>query len=181
MQIRSADPETDAAACVEIYAPFVFESAVSFDEQPPTVAEFAEKIRKLSAGYPFLVAEAPEGVIAGFAYAGSYRERPAYRWSAESSVYTHPDYRGHGVGKLLYVTLIEMLRAQGIRAVVAGITQPNPASMALHHSCGFQTVGTFERIGYKFGAWRDVAFLLLQLAQDGDAPPPEPGAPQRIS
>ena len=153
MQIRHADPVQDAAACVEIYSPFVTDSAVSFDIVPPTVSDFSAKIAHLSETHAFLVAE-DDGRVAGYAYSAPYRERAAYRWSAEVSVYVHPDFRGHGVGRLLYDALLELMRRQGVRQAIAGITQPNPASMALHHSCGFRTVGVFERIGYKAGAWR---------------------------
>jgi L-amino acid N-acyltransferase YncA len=167
MQIRHADPARDAAACVEIYSPFVTDSAVSFDVVPPTVEEFSAKIAHLSDTHAFLVAD-DAGRVAGYAYSSPYRERVAYRWSAEVSVYVHSDYRGHGVGRQLYEALLELMRRQGVRVAIAGITQPNPASMALHHSCGFRTVGVFERIGFKAGAWRDVAFLALELAPDAD-------------
>jgi len=165
----------DAAACVEIYTPFVVDSAVSFDIVPPTVAEFSAKIAHLSQTHAFLVAD-DDSHVAGYAYAGPYRERAAYRWSAEVSVYVHPDYRGRGVGRQLYEALLGLMRRQGLRTAIAGITQPNPASMALHHACGFETVGVFERIGYKAGAWRDVAFLALELdpAVDLSLTPDEP-------
>jgi L-amino acid N-acyltransferase YncA len=167
LQIRHADPIRDAAACVEIYTPFVTDSAVSFDIIAPTVPEFSAKIAHLLETHAFLVAE-DDGAVAGYAYSGPYRERAAYRWSAEVSVYVHPDFRGRGVGRQLYDVLLEVMRGQGLRTAIAGITQPNPASMALHHSCGFASVGVFERIGYKAGAWRDVAFLALELDPDAD-------------
>ncbi len=182
MQIRHADPVKDAAACVGIYTPFVIDSAVSFDIVAPSVAEFSAKIAHLSETHAFLVAD-DDGRVAGYAYSGPYRERAAYRWSAEVSVYVHPDYRGHGVGRRLYDALLGLMRRQGMRTAIAGITQPNPASMALHHSCGFRTVGVFERIGHKAGAWRDVAFLALDLTPDADLsePPPEPDPSQRLT
>ena len=178
MQIRHADPVVDAAACVAIYSPFVTDSAVSFDIVAPTVEEFSAKIAQLSRTHAFLVADA-DGEIAGYAYAGPYRERAAYRWSAEVSVYVHPDHRGRGVGRRLYDVLLELMRRQGLRTAIAGITQPNPASMALHESCGFRSVGVFERIGYKAGAWRDVAFLALELQPDTD-PHAVPDEPRRV-
>lgn len=175
MQIRHADPARDAAACVEIYRPFVEDSAVSFDTTAPSVEAFAAKIAELSRTHAFLVAD-DDGSVAGYAYSAPYRPRPAYRWSAEVSVYVHADHRNRGVGRLLYDVLLDLLRRQGLRVAIAGVSQPNPASMALHHSCGFRTVGVFERIGYKAGAWRDVAFLALELAPDLDpeAVPEEP-------
>jgi L-amino acid N-acyltransferase YncA len=181
MQIRHAEPDHDAAACLEIYRPFVVDSAVSFDISVPSVEEFAAKIAHLSQTHAFLIAD-DQGIVAGYAYSAPYRERAAYRWSAEVSVYVHPDYRGHGVGRRLYDALLGLMRAQGMRTAIAGITQPNPASMALHHSCGFRTVGVFEQVGYKAGAWRDVAFLSLDLAPGLDplAAPPEPRPERRL-
>ncbi len=177
LQIRHADPVADAAACVEIYTPFVVDSAVSFDIVAPTVEEFSAKIAHLLETHAFLVAD-DAGRVAGYAYSGPYRERAAYRWSAEVSVYVHPDYRGRGVGRQLYEVLLAVMRRQGLRTAIAGVTQPNPASMALHHACGFQIVGVFERIGYKAGAWRDVAFLALELDPDVD-PTRTPDEPRR--
>jgi L-amino acid N-acyltransferase YncA len=181
MQIRHADPVQDAAACVEIYRPFVIDSAVSFDIVAPTVEAFSDKIAHLSETHAFLVAD-DGGRVAGYAYSAPYRERAAYRWSAEVSVYVHPDDRGRGLGRELYDALFELMRRQGMRTAIAGITQPNPASMALHHSCGFVTVGVFERICYKNDAWRDVAFLALDLAPDADltVAPDEPDPTQRL-
>lgn len=170
MQIRHADPVTDAAACAEIYAPFVTDSAVSFEEAPPTVDEFAAKIARLTATHAFFVAEDQGGVI-GYAYASPYRERPAYRWSAEVSVYVRTGQRHRGVGRALYAELLAWLRQHGFRIVVAGVTQPNDASMALHTGMGFTPVGVFRKIGYKAGAWRDVAFLSLDLVPGDDSPP----------
>ena len=174
MRIRNADPGKDAAACAAIYEPFVTESATSFDEEPPTAAYFTHKIEELSAVYPFLVATEDDEVI-GYAYASEYRARAAYRWSAEVSVYIHADHRGKGVGRELYRVLLDLMRKQGFRAAIAGITVPNQASIALHERCGFELVGVFKRIGFKLGEWRDVAFLELQLAgaePPGDAPGP---------
>jgi phosphinothricin acetyltransferase len=179
MEIRPADPDTDAPACAAIYRPFVTDSATSFDEDPPSDAEFAEKIRRLSTTHPFLVAVA-DGAVAGYAYAGPYRERVAYRWSAEVSVYIHPDHQGRGAGRALYARLLESLRRQGFRVAIAGITLPNEASLALHRSFGFTHVGTFTHVGYKAGAWRDVAFLELQLAPAAGEEPPEDPRPPSI-
>jgi phosphinothricin acetyltransferase len=175
VQIRHADPAKDAAACAAIYLPFVTESATSFDEDPPTADYFAHKIEELSATHPFLVATEDAEVI-GYAYASEYRTRVAYRWSAEVSVYIHADHRGKGVGRALYNSLLDLMRRQGFRSAVAGITVPNEASIALHESCGFEMVGVFRRIGFKLGEWRDVAFLQLQLAGD-ELPQSAPGPP----
>lgn len=172
MLIRRADPARDADACAAIYAPFATDSAVSFEENAPGPTEFAERIHHYQDSHAYLVAEI-DGEVAGFAYASPYRERPAYRWAAESSVYISDRHRHQGIGKALYVALFQVLRDSGFKVVIAGITVPNPASLALHSALGFQHVGTFPKVGYKHGAWRDVAFLSLQLApqDDGDEPP----------
>jgi L-amino acid N-acyltransferase YncA len=175
VRIRLADPDRDAAACAAIYLPFVTESATSFDEEPPTAAYFADKINHLRETYPFLVATEGDEVI-GYAYASEYRERVAYRWSAEVSVYIHANHRGKGLGKRLYEVLLELMTKQGFRVAVAAITVPNHASIALHKSCGFEDVGVFNAIGFKLGAWRDVAFLSLQLG-GGEPPAAPPGPP----
>jgi L-amino acid N-acyltransferase YncA len=169
MQIRPADPERDAAACAAIYAPFVRETAVTFEEAAPSPHAFAERIARISEHFPYLVATDAEG-LAGFAYGGRHRARPAYRWSCETSVYVHERCRGRGVGRALYETLLPALAAHGLWIALAGITLPNAPSVALHERCGFQLVGVYERIGWKAGAWRDVGWWQRRL-HEGDGPP----------
>jgi len=178
--IRHADPERDGRACATIYAPYVAGAATSFEEQAPDAAAFAERIERVSRAHPWLVAEY-DGVVAGFAYAAPHRARPAYRWTAETSVYVANRYHRNGVGRQLYEALIELLRRQELRVALAGITQPNAASVALHEALGFEPIGVYRRIGYKAGAWRDVGWWQLFLrAEDDDAPPAEPLRPQRL-
>jgi phosphinothricin acetyltransferase len=176
MLIRPADPERDAAACLAIYAPFVAGSAVSFEEVPPTEPEFTARIERLSGSHAFLVAEDDAGAVAGFAYGGPHRERAAYRWATEVSVYLDAAHRGQRLGTRLYAALSERLVSRGYRVALAGITLPNAASVALHESCGFTRVGAYERIGFKAGAWRDVLWLTRQLVPDSvdDDPPAQP-------
>jgi phosphinothricin acetyltransferase len=175
--IRHAESSRDGAACAAIYAPFVTGSAVSFEETPPDAAEFADRIAKTSKRFPWLVAEL-DGAVAGFAYASEHRQRAAYRWAADVAVYVGEGRRRGGVGKRLYTTLFELLARQGLRKVCAGVTLPNEASLALHESCGFRLVGVYRRIGFKAGAWHDVAWWQLEL-QGGD-PPREPGPPASL-
>jgi phosphinothricin acetyltransferase len=177
--IRNADPRLDAAACAAIYGPYVEGAGTSFEEHPPTADDFAARIERTSASYPWLVAER-DGEVAGFAYASAHRERPAYRWTAESSVYVHRDHHGQGVGRELYEALIGLLRRQRLEVVCAGITLPNDASVGLHEACGFELVGTYRRIGFKAGEWRDVSWWQLFLGPEGDGRPPEPLGPQRL-
>ena len=171
--IRSADPARDAAACAAIYAPHVEGSAVSFEERPPAAGELAARIERVLATHAWLVAER-DGRVVGYAYATAFNERPAYRWSASVSVYVATEFRGQGVGRDLYADLLDRLRAAGFRMACAGITLPNPASVALHESLGFEQVGLNRAIGWKHGAWRDVGWWQLELAPPGPNPPPEP-------
>jgi L-amino acid N-acyltransferase YncA len=177
--IRHADPELDSGACATIYAPYVAGAATSFEETPPDADDFAERIERVSRTHPWLVAE-HDGVVVGFAYAAPHRARPAYRWTAETSVYIAGGHQGNGVGRELYHALIELLRRQGLHVVLAGITLPNDASAGLHRAIGFEQVGLYRRIGYKAGAWRDVSWWQLVLAGDDGGPPAEPGPPQPL-
>ena len=143
-RIRTADPDRDAAACVEIYAPYVEAGATSFEEEPPSPAEFAERIAAALATYPWLVAERGGGVV-GYAYACPHRSRPAYRWAVEVSVYVAEGQRRGGCGRALYGELVERLRSQGFHIACAGITLPNEASVSLHESMGRRLVAA--RVG----------------------------------
>jgi L-amino acid N-acyltransferase YncA len=178
--LRHADPRRDGAACAALYGPYVDSQATSFEERVPTADEFADRIERVSARHPWLVAER-DGRVAGFAYATSHRERPAYRWAAETSVYIHRDHQGQGVGRELYGALLDLLRRQGLHVALAGITLPNDASVRLHESLGFEQVGVYRRIGFKAGAWRDVGWWQLLLGPVDDGPPPEPLGPQALS
>ena len=176
MRVRQAEASRDASACADIYAPFVLETAVSFEERPPDAAEFAERIKKVTARYPWLVAE-DDGRIVGFAYATSHRERAAYRWAVDVAIYIDPGQHGRGIGRALYEALFELLEDQGYRVAVAGIALPNPASVALHEKLGFEPVGVYRQIGFKHGAWHDVAWYQRALASAGSGPPAEPNPP----
>jgi len=173
VEIRPADAEEDAAACAAIYAPYVAGAATSFEETPPGETELARRIAAAAERHAWLVAVL-EGKVVGFAYAGPHRGRPSYRWSVEVSVYVEEAHHGAGAGRALYTALLERLRARGFRTACAGITLPNEASVALHEGLGFTPIGTYQKIGWKAGAWRDVGWWQLQLAPQGDEPPPEP-------
>ena len=166
----------DAAAVAAIYAPVVTGTAISFEEQPPSADEISRRM-VAPPRLPWLVAD-DGGRVAGYAYASAHRARPAYRWSADCSVYLDPGYRGQGVGRQLYERLIPAVRGLGYRSLFAGIALPNPASVGLHEALGFQPVGVFRDVGYKHGAWRDVGwwqrFLNDHDFRDAAADPPEP-------
>jgi phosphinothricin acetyltransferase len=175
--IRHADPALDAAQCAAIYAPYVSDSVISLEEQPPDAGEMADRIEGISARYPWLVAE-EGGAIAAYAYASQHRDRAGYRWAAEVAVYVGDGHKRKGVGRALYRSLLALLARQGVRRVCAGIGLPNDASVALHESCGFQLVGIYRGIGWKRGAWWDVGWWQLDLP--GDDPPAEVGRPARL-
>jgi phosphinothricin acetyltransferase len=158
--------EADAPALLAIYRPYVESSAVSFETVLPTAQEFAARIARAVAGWQWLVAE-HEGRCVGYVYGSSHRERAAYRWSVDVSVYVHTDYHRQGVGRGLYLRLFEELALEGYCNAYAGITLPNDASIALHRGVGFEFVGTFKAVGRKFGRWHDVAWFHRPLR---DAP-----------
>jgi L-amino acid N-acyltransferase YncA len=176
--VRDALPERDAAACLAIYAPFVRDTAVSFEERVPTRDEFRERMRATAATHPWLVLEAG-GEVVGYAYASAHRSRAAYRWAADVTVYVAPAHHRAGVGRRLYTELLGRLRRQHVRVVCAGITLPNDASVGLHRALAFEPVGVYRRIGWKAGAWHDVSWWQLELAAATAAPPPEPLPPVR--
>jgi phosphinothricin acetyltransferase len=180
MLIRHAEPE-DAAGCLAVYAPFADGTAVSFEHQAPSLEDYRERIARISRTHAFLVAE-EDGAIAGFAYAGAHRERLGYSWTCEVSVYLGDGFRGRGLGRELYGVLFGLLEQQRYRLMLAGITLPNAASVALHRSLGFEDVGVYKRVGWKAGGWRDVMWLARSLGpetHESELPSP-PGPPARL-
>jgi L-amino acid N-acyltransferase YncA len=162
ISIRNATPD-DAKAIVDIYNPYILDSLVTFEEQSVTQQEMAGRILGVSeAELPWLVAEV-EGRIVGYAYATRWRVRPAYRYSVESTVYLAPAAAGQGIGSRLYTELFLQLREKKIHVVIAGIVQPNAASVALHERLGFRKVAHFAEVGFKFGGWHDVGYWQLNL------------------
>jgi phosphinothricin acetyltransferase len=165
--IRAADSERDAAACAAIYAPHVEASATSFEEHAPSAEEVAGRIERVTLTHPWLVAEC-SGEVLAYAYACPHRERPAYRWAADVSVYVAGAQRRKGIGRSLYEVLFERLRQQRYRIACAGITLPNEASVVLHERLGFVAVGVYRRIGWKAGAWRAIAAGYHRPMPDND-------------
>lgn len=163
-QIRNAQTQ-DAAALLAIYAPVVEQSAISFELEPPGEEEFAERIRKYGASHCWLTAE-QDGVLTGYAYGMPHRERAAYRYATEVSVYVHQGWRGRGIGAALYRRLFDELAGRGYYHAYAGITVPNEGSMALHSQVGFRRIGTFPSVGFKFGEWHDVSWWHRALRND---------------
>lgn len=156
LRIRAADVD-DANAIQSIYAPYVAETTISFEEIPPDAEEIARRIETISSQYPFLVAEENQRVI-GYAYATQHRTRPAYRSSVDVAVYLGAAHHRRGIGRALYSELLPIAAALGYHAAFAGIALPNEGSVGLHESMGFEPVGVYREVGRKFGAWHDVGW-----------------------
>ncbi len=155
----------DAAACAAVYAPYVTDTTVSFEEQPPDAVEMARRIATSQEQHAWLVAERDRRVV-GYAYAGTFRTRAAYRHTCEVSVYVDAAAHGGGVGTALYAALLDRMREAGMRRAVGGATQPNEASERLHRSLGFDVVGTFREVGFKQDRWCDVRWFQKSLVDD---------------
>lgn len=154
----------DAAVVADIYRPFVTESVISFELVPPDAAEVGRRIDAVLQRTPWLVWE-QNGSVLGYAYATKHRDRAAYQWSVEVSAYVRPEARRGGIARELYRRLFAVLAAQGFYSAYAGITLPNPASVAFHTAAGFTPVGVFHHIGFKNGSWHDVGWYERALNQ----------------
>ncbi len=161
--------EDDADGVLAIYVPIVRDTAISFETEPPPKTEMARRITSTLPERPWLVCES-EGAVKGYAYAGAFRTRAAYRWSVEVSVYVGADHRQSGVGRALYESLFAVLTLQGFYRAYAAITLPNPASVSLHERLRFEPVGVYRSVGYKLGAWHDVGWWQRALKSGGSEP-----------
>ncbi len=163
----------DAWACITIYRPYVENTAITFETEVPSPQEMGARIVAARQAHEWLVLEHDDDVI-GYAYAHAFNPRPAYQWSAETSIYIAADHHRAGGGRKLYAQLLRRLTDRGYRRAFAGITQPNEASNGFHRSFGFQHAGLYRRVGWKHRAWYDVAWMQLDLlgAADDNAPPP---------
>lgn len=152
----------DADSICRIYTPYVCTTAITFEYDAPSVDEMRRRIIVTREKYPYLVCEV-DGETAGYAYAGRFRERAAYNYDVETSVYLAEKWHGRGVGKALYRCLLDLLREQRYYNVYASVALPNPKSVRLHESLGFSPIGVFPKAGYKFGAWHDLAWFWKEL------------------
>lgn len=178
MRLRNVTVD-DAAAIEAIYTPIVRETAISFEWEPPSLADWQQRVQKVTARYPWLVAVDDEQVVRGFAYANTHRDAPSYQWSVNTSVFVHADARGQGIGTALYRELHRQLVALGYFTAFAGIALPNAASVALHESVGYRPLGVYEKVGFKSGQWRDVGWWRKEL-QPCDREPTMPKKPGSI-
>ncbi len=177
LRLRPATP-ADISAITAIYAHAVRYGTASFELEPPDEAEMARRQRALlDGGFPYLAAER-SGELIGYAYAGAYRPRPAYRFSVEDSVYVHPDAQGDGVGRALLAALIEAATERGFRQMIAVIGDSAQApSIALHRALGFDDIGTIRNVGFKFGRWLDTVLMQRSLGEGARTMPAD--APAR--
>jgi phosphinothricin acetyltransferase len=171
LTVRDAS-EADGAACAAIYAPYVTDTVITFEAVPPTAEEMAARIATAQRGHAWLLLE-DDGRVVGYAYGGTYLPRAAYRWACEVSIYLELGRRRTGGGRMLYEALLARLAERGFLTFVAGMALPNEASVGLHRALGFEPVGTYRRIGYKHGAWHDVAWT-QRILPSADDPPAEP-------
>jgi phosphinothricin acetyltransferase len=181
LRIRPANPE-DAGAIAAIYAHHVLHGSASFETEPPSSEEIRCRMADILArGLPYLLAETPDGTILGYAYAGPYRPRAAYRNTVENSVYVRHDMVGRGIGRRLLTELIARCEASGLRQMIAVVgDSANLASIRLHEALGFRVAGTLRSVGYKHGRWLD-SVLLQRMLGEGDATPPEPSQREMTS
>ena len=173
LKIRVAVSE-DGPALAAIYAPYVADTAITFDYEPVSGEEFSRRIRTTLERYPYLIAE-QNGKILGYAYASAFKGRAAYDWSVETSVYVRHGQHGRGVGRALYEALEECLRKQHICNLCACITYPNPASIAFHERLGYRVIAHFHSSGFKLGEWHDIVWMEKGLCPHEI--PPEPFLP----
>ncbi len=169
VDIRVAKVE-DAAGILGIYAPFCESTRVSFEVVAPSVEEMRERINRISATYPWIVAE-ENGRILGYVYASRLRERAAYQWTVEVAVYVAPEHQRRGLARALYTSLFAILRAQGYFKAFASVTLPNEASVGVHQALGFRPAGVFNGVGYKTGEWLDVGWWQREIQPAFDNPP----------
>jgi phosphinothricin acetyltransferase len=179
--IRAAG-EADLDRITEIYADAVRHGTASYELEPPNRAEMGSRFTALVGnGFPYIVAEGEEGAILGYAYAGAFRPRPAYRFVVENSIYVAPEAKGHGIGRLLLQSLIDEVKRLGFRQIIAviGDGTPESASVRLHEKLGFRHSGRLEGTGYKHGRWLDTAFMQLSFNGGADTPPDPESFPER--
>ena len=161
----------DSTGILNIYTPYVLDTTISFEYEPPTLAEFTERISKISSKYPYLVYER-NGKILGFAYGSPYQERIAYLYDADLSIYLAPEAQNSGIGQKLYSCLLDLLQKQGFYNVYACITANNQRSIDFHAAFGFRNLGPHPKAGYKFDQWLDIIWMDKQLQQPEGSPRP---------
>ncbi|MFC6177498.1 GNAT family N-acetyltransferase [Companilactobacillus huachuanensis] len=162
IKIRQAT-ENDVQELLDIYAPYVLNTTITFEDAIPTVEDFKSRIHNILKTFPYLVAVDDNDKIRGYAYAHAYKPRAAYAWTVEASIYVEHEYKGHGVGTTLYQYLEDTLQRQGVVNLMACITEENSNSVKFHEKCGYEKVGTFKKVGFKFNRWLDIVWMQKTL------------------
>lgn len=185
IKVRTA-VEEDAQAVLEIYAPYIKKTAITFEYEVPTLEEMKERIRNTKKKYPYLVAEV-DGKIAGYAYAGTFKARSAYDWCVETSIYIEQDKKRMGIGKVLYQALESVLKEQGILNLNACIANPavedeylTKDSIRFHEHLGYRVVGEFHQCGYKFHRWYHMVWMEKHIAAHTEEQKPVKWFPEII-
>lgn len=173
--IRLATP-ADSKGILDIYAPYIKNTSLTFETEVPSITEFEERIGTYLESWPWLVCEIDNRIV-GYAYGSKYRERSGYQWCVECSVYIHDDFHQIGIAGALYSALFELLKEQGYYNVYAVINLPNEKSVAFHEKMGFEYFATYKKVGYKLGKWKNVGWWQLVLNEYKD----EPAAPIKFS
>lgn len=164
--------EADIAAIVEIYRDAVLNGTATYELEVPAEGEMLARFTAIMAkGYPYIIAQAEDGTVLGYAYASAFRARPAYNWMVEDSIYLAPEARGQGIGRALLEALVERCTKLGFRQMTAVIGGASPASVGVHRACGFKMAGTLHATGFKHGQWLDTAFMELPLGEGAETLP----------
>ena len=166
IRLATAD---DSEEILKIYAPYIAETTISFETEVPSVNEFRKRIENITRQYPFLIYEVG-GKTVGYAYASKHRERAAYAYNVDVSVYVMPEYHGSGIAYKLYDCLFTLLAEMGYINAYAGCTVPNTKSVKFHEKFGFKIIGTLHKTGYKFGKWHDVVWLEKMINEHAEKP-----------
>lgn len=162
---------SDAKELLEIYAPYVTDTAITFEYDIPSLDEFAGRIKDISSEYPYIVCTYKDKIV-GYAYAHRHMERAAYGWNVESTIYLDMNYKSLGIGKILYTKLIELLKLQNIENVYACITTENKKSVKFHEKLGFKFIGLYPDTGYKFDRWYDITWMGIRISDRDKKPKP---------
>ena len=168
IKFRLADV-SDTKEILDIYAPYITDTAITFEYDIPSIEEFRGRIEHISLEYPYVVCTYKDEII-GYAYAHRYGERAAYQWDVELSIYLDMNYKSLGVGKLLYNKLIEIVKLQNVRNIYACITSANEKSLKFHEKLGFEFIGIFKNTGYKFDSWYGVNWMGIAVGDINEKP-----------
>ena len=166
--VRMADTR-DAQEMLDIYEPYVKDTAITFEYEPPTLEEFCGRIKRTLEKYPWLAA-VDGGRIAGYSYVSPFKDRAAYDWAVETTIYIRPEYKGQGIGRLLYGKLEAILKEQHILNLNACIVFPHPESIAFHEKMGYKINAHFHKCGYKFDTWHDMIWMEKMLGEHPTQP-----------